>query len=157
MRMTPHWVSPSSLRGRRVFIGRREGMTEAVTSEGELILRLPLPRQEVHRRLTSWGLEPVAGKTPTILETLAVGSAFQHQVWKACRRIATGHSATYGEVARQIGCRSAQAVGQALGANPLAKIIPCHRVKSATGAGGFAWGATLKAAWLREESHGPAR
>lgn len=156
-RMTPTWVSPSSLRGRRTFVGRRDGLTEAVTSEGELILRLPLPPEAVRLRLQAWGLRPSAGELPAVKAVLAAGSAFQHRVWKACTMIGPGESLTYGQLAKKIGCRSAQAVGQALGANPLAKVIPCHRVKGDDDVGGFAWGARRKAAWLRMESDGLAR
>ena len=155
-RMTPTWVSPSSLRGHQVFVGRRDGMTEAVTSGGELILRLPLPAKAARERLLAWGLDPSAGKLPAVKGILAAGTDFQHRVWKACTGIGEGETLTYGQLAARIGCRSAQAVGQALGANPLAKVIPCHRVKGADGAGGFAWGTRRKAAWLREESHGLA-
>jgi O-6-methylguanine DNA methyltransferase len=154
--MTPSWVSPSALRGRKVFIGRREGMSVAVTSEGELILRLPLPLRSLQSRLEGWGLKVLPGRLPVTRVALAAGTAFQQKVWRACREIVRGETATYGELARRIGCRSAQAVGQALGANPLAKVIPCHRVRSATGAGGFAWGAKRKAAWLKEETGGAA-
>jgi O-6-methylguanine DNA methyltransferase len=156
MRMTPSWVSPSALRGRKAFIGRRAGMTEAVTSEGELILRLPLPLRSAQSRLEDWGVKVLPGRLPVTRVALAAGTAFQQKVWRACLEIGRGESATYGELARRIGCRSAQAVGQALGANPLAQVIPCHRIRSAQGPGGFAWGPRLKSAWLKEESGGAA-
>ena len=65
------------------------------------------------------------------------GTPFQHRVWDALNAIPVGHSRTYGEVARMV--RSApRAVGQACGSNPIALIIPCHRVVGAMGAiGGF--------------------
>lgn len=65
------------------------------------------------------------------------GTPFQQRVWKALSQIPAGESRTYGEVARMI--RSApRAIGQACGANPLALIVPCHRVVGAQGAlGGF--------------------
>ncbi len=65
------------------------------------------------------------------------GTAFQRRVWEAIAAIPVGESRTYGEVARQ--ARSAaRAVGQACGANPIALIIPCHRVVGSRGAlGGF--------------------
>jgi O-6-methylguanine DNA methyltransferase len=157
MRMTPTWVSPAALRDRKVFLGRRGGMSEAVTSEGELILRIPLPLTAARTRLAAWGLAPKTGPLPVTRCVLAGGTAFQHRVWQGCLLIGRGRTATYGELAKRIGCRSAQAVGQALGANPLAKVIPCHRVRSATGAGGFAWGERRKAAWLKEESDGAPR
>jgi len=65
------------------------------------------------------------------------GTEFQHRVWKALSQIPAGESRTYGEVAHLI--RSApRAVGQACGANPIALIVPCHRVVGRQGwLGGF--------------------
>ncbi|MCX6917972.1 MAG: methylated-DNA--[protein]-cysteine S-methyltransferase [Verrucomicrobia bacterium] len=151
--MTPTWVTPAEIRDRQVFLGRRGEMSVAVTSAGELVLRLPQPLAVVEARLSCWGLVGKSGKLPKVRVTLAVGTTFQHRVWQACQAIPAGSSLTYGALARRIGCRSAQAVGQALGANPLAQLIPCHRVAAATGTGGFAWGARRKAAWLREEAN----
>lgn len=65
------------------------------------------------------------------------GTAFRRRVWEALLAIPPGESRTYGEVARTV--RSApRAVGQACGANPIALIVPCHRVLGAGGnLGGF--------------------
>jgi methylated-DNA-[protein]-cysteine S-methyltransferase len=65
------------------------------------------------------------------------GTAFRQRVWSVLSAIPPGQSRTYGEVARLV--RSApRAVGQACGANPIALIIPCHRVVGALGKlGGF--------------------
>jgi methylated-DNA-[protein]-cysteine S-methyltransferase len=60
----------------------------------------------------------------------------QRKVWQAMQAIPRGQTLTYGELAAQIGS-SAQAVGQACGSNPIPVIIPCHRVVSKTGLGGF--------------------
>jgi len=64
---------------------------------------------------------------------------FARQVYEAARKISTGQTRTYGELARTLGRpRAARAVGQALGRNPIALIIPCHRVLAAGGKpGGF--------------------
>jgi len=156
-RMTPTWVSPAEIRDRRVFLGRHGEMSVAVTSEGELILRRPGPRSAVQARLARWGLSGRSGKLPKVLLTLAVGTTFQHRVWQACLAIPAGTVDTYGALAQRIRCRSAQAIGQALAANPLAQLIPCHRVAAADGPGGFAWGAHRKAAWLKEEADGATR
>jgi methylated-DNA-[protein]-cysteine S-methyltransferase len=69
------------------------------------------------------------------------GTEFQKAVWTALRRIPAGSTISYGELARRIGRRSAiRAVGAANGANPVALIVPCHRVigsdGSLTGYGG---------------------
>lgn len=64
---------------------------------------------------------------------------FHRRVYKAARRIGPGHTCTYGELADALGePGAARAVGQALGANPFAIIVPCHRVLAAGGrSGGF--------------------
>lgn len=63
---------------------------------------------------------------------------FQRRVYLALLEVPRGETITYGELARRIGCRSAQAVGQALRRNPFAPDVPCHRVISADGSlGGF--------------------
>jgi methylated-DNA-[protein]-cysteine S-methyltransferase len=65
--------------------------------------------------------------------------AFNQRVYELARRIPPGHTLTYGDIASRVGGRGrARAVGQALGRNPFAIIVPCHRVVSASGAwGGF--------------------
>ena len=65
--------------------------------------------------------------------------AFHQRVYEVARRIAPGQTTTYGEIARQLGDPgAARAVGQALGSNPFAPVVPCHRVLAAAGrAGGF--------------------
>lgn len=64
------------------------------------------------------------------------GSDFEQQVWQALLAIPYGATLTYGGLARRIG-GVARAVGQACGANPLPIVVPCHRVLSAGGSGGF--------------------
>jgi len=70
---------------------------------------------------------------------LAAGSDFERSVWEAARRIPCGEVRSYGDIAREIGApKAAQAVGVALGRNPVPIIIPCHRVLAADGrSGGF--------------------
>lgn len=63
---------------------------------------------------------------------------FQRKVYLALLEVPAGATITYGELARRIGCRSAQAVGQALKRNPFAPEVPCHRVVAADGSlGGY--------------------
>lgn len=65
-------------------------------------------------------------------------TAFQRRVYLALLEVPRGETITYGELARRIGCRSAQAVGQALKRNPFAPHVPCHRVIASDGTiGGF--------------------
>jgi len=83
-----------------------------------------------------------------------VGAPFQIKVWEALLAIPSGHVTTYAEIARQIGSpRAVRAVGTAVGRNPVAALIPCHRVLRGTGAlGGYHWGLTLKRALLAREA-----
>jgi O-6-methylguanine DNA methyltransferase len=149
-------VMPADLSGCRVRVGTLDGFAVAVTEAGELILRMPTRSAEFRRRLKSWGCVVVPGRLPKVRQARAHGTRFQLKVWQACQRIRPGQTATYGELAKAVGCRSAQAVGSALGANPLAILIPCHRVVSASGQGGFAWGLPRKARWLKAERDGLA-
>lgn len=61
-------------------------------------------------------------------------TSFQERVYACVRRIPVGRVATYGEVARCLGCGSPRAIGQALRVNPYAPEVPCHRVVGASGA-----------------------
>ena len=80
------------------------------------------------------------------------GTMFQQRVWQALLAIPYGEMVSYGEIARKVGCRSAQAVGQAVGANPIAILIPCHRVIAANGnLGGYAYGEEIKRRLLELE------
>ncbi len=76
------------------------------------------------------------------------GTAFQLKVWESLLKIPLGKLTTYGGVAGQIGSPYAsRAVGTAIGSNPVAFLIPCHRVIQSSGAiGGYRWGATRKTA-----------
>ncbi|MBQ6988384.1 MAG: MGMT family protein [Alistipes sp.] len=63
---------------------------------------------------------------------------FQRRVYLALLDVPSGTTITYGELAKRIGCRSAQAIGQALRRNPFAPDVPCHRVVAADGSlGGY--------------------
>ncbi|MBW6399677.1 methylated-DNA--[protein]-cysteine S-methyltransferase [Roseomonas sp. HJA6] len=81
------------------------------------------------------------------------GTPFQKAVWAALRQIPPGRTATYAEVAARIGRPgAARAVARACAANPVALVIPCHRVvPAAGGVGGWRWGATRKHALLMRE------
>ena len=70
---------------------------------------------------------------------LSGASPFHRKIYAAARALAWGKTATYGELAQQIGARdAARAVGQAMGKNPVPIIVPCHRVLAAGGKiGGF--------------------
>lgn len=81
------------------------------------------------------------------------GTPFQQRVWERLRRIPRGTTTTYGHIARDLGApRGAQAVGRAVGTNPISIAIPCHRVVSSTGLlTGYAGGVATKRALLALE------
>ncbi len=98
----------------------------------------------------------VAGPLPLLLR----GTNFQLKVWEALLTIPAGSVTTYEAIARRIGSPgSARAVGTAVGKNPIAYLIPCHRVIRGTGEiGGYRWGPgrkRLMLAW-EEEKEKPA-
>ncbi len=89
---------------------------------------------EVARQLLAWLADP---RFVFDLPLAPAGSGFRLRVWSALQAIPPGEVRTYGELARQLGS-SARAVGGACRANPLPLVVPCHRVVSAAGIGGFA-------------------
>jgi AraC family transcriptional regulator, regulatory protein of adaptative response / methylated-DNA-[protein]-cysteine methyltransferase len=82
-----------------------------------------------------------------------VGTDFQRRVWQALRHIPAGTTASYTEIARRIDApTSCRAVARACGANPIALVVPCHRVvRSDGGLSGYRWGAARKRALLERE------
>ena len=103
--------------------------------------------------------EYFAGRRRTFVLPLSViGTEFECRVWEALSGVAYGATVTYGQLARSIGKPgAARAVGAALGRNPLAVVVPCHRVVAAGGGlGGFAGGLVRKRVLLDGESSGGA-
>src|SRR5206468_922011 len=84
----------------------------------------------------------------TALRALVRGTAFQLRVWRALLQVPPGSLITYGQLAAAIGRpTAARAVGTAVGQNPLAYLIPCHRVIRSTGLlGDYRWGQVRKRA-----------
>ena len=94
-----------------------------------------------------------AGTIPQAMPPLMFrGTAFQQHVWAELLTVPYGQTVTYGDIARLIGCRSAQAVGGAVGRNPISIIVPCHRVVGSDGSlTGYAGGLDRKRALLQLE------
>lgn len=87
------------------------------------------------------------------------GTNFQVQVWRALLQIPAGETVSYGDVAEALGrtVSSARAVGNAIGANPVAFLIPCHRAIRNSGAlGGYRWGLATKRRILSAEGAAPS-
>ena len=96
----------------------------------------------------------IDGNTPHIELPLDIqATAFQKRVWDALRRIPYGETRTYAEVAQDIGNpKAARAVGNACASNPVALVIPCHRVVKNDGSfGNYRWGHTRKKTLLELE------
>lgn len=82
------------------------------------------------------------------------GTEFQFSVWRQLLKIPFGSLTTYGVISEEIEkFKASRAVGTAIGSNPVAYIIPCHRVVQSTGGlGGYMWGTTLKTALIGWEA-----
>ncbi|MGH9115450.1 MAG: methylated-DNA--[protein]-cysteine S-methyltransferase [Acidimicrobiales bacterium] len=141
-----------------------------LVSDGEALVEVGFVRSRERRRPAapaSWKRDPapLAGATEQLrgyaageltqfdLELRPTGTPFQHQVWTQLLAIGYGTTTTYGRIARDLGLPdSARAVGAAVGANPLAIVVPCHRVIGADGSlTGYAGGLGRKVALLRLE------
>ena len=132
--------------------------------EGELVaeLRAEYPQAELLPDVGA--LQPylkalhaeLAGRTAALtLPRDAAGTDFQRRVWEALRGIPAGETRSYAEVAAMIGEPMAvRAVARACASNPLALVVPCHRVvRKGGGLGGYRWGEERKRALLDGEQH----
>lgn len=93
-------------------------------------------------------------KNNTAIHLHVKGTPFQLKVWEALLKIPTGHLNSYGNIAQQIDSpKASRAVGTAIGNNPVAYLIPCHRVIQASGIiGGYMWNPIRKQAIIAWES-----
>lgn len=97
----------------------------------------------------------IAGKKPRTapLMDVPVATEFQRAVWRALQQIPSGATCSYAQIAAAVGRpRAARAVGTACGANPLPLFVPCHRVVSVSGLGGFSGGLAWKKRLLAAEA-----
>ena len=106
----------------------------------------PAARLPLFEDAVAWLDVYFSGRDPgPVPPLLPAGTAFQQRVWRELRAIPFGGTASYGAVARAVGCGSARAVGRAVHNNPVALMIPCHRVVGADGSlTGFAAGLDVK-------------
>lgn len=123
---------------------------------------VPRPDYPVLVNLRSWIEGYFAGKGVRMdLPLEPQGTSFQKAVWKILLQVPPGKTITYGDIARQLAAErgvpsmSAQAVGGAIGRNPISILIPCHRVIGADGSlTGYAGGVDKKRALLQLEGAG---
>lgn len=115
-------------------------------------LRRDWPKAELTRndRATGYAIDALFGEPADdrrgLVPLHVVGTEFQVAVWQALLRIPPGTLASYSQIACELGSpKSSRAVGNAIGANPVAVLIPCHRVIQKSGAmGGYRWGRARK-------------
>ncbi len=122
-------------------------------AEADLTARWPAARYtEDAAALAPWVAAALGQRGDTALHL--IGAPFQIKVWEALLQIPSGHVTTYSEIAGAIGHpRAVRAVGTAVGRNPVAFLIPCHRaLRKSGGLGGYHWGLPVKRAMLAWES-----
>ena len=99
---------------------------------GKVVLEKAGKRSEAARALTHYFKGDL--KAIAAVKTANGGTEFQRKVWKALRAIPVGRTTSYGALAKKLGMpQAARAVGLANGANPIAIVVPCHRVIGADG------------------------
>lgn len=136
----------------RVIIGPSRS---AVTDElGATYPQVQLTRNDAAMKQTMQALAAITrGKAVTDLETDVAGTPFQTKVWNALRAIPKGKTRSYADVAKAIRRpTAARAVAGACASNPIALVVPCHRVIHSDGTvSGYAWGVDVKEALLNVE------
>ena len=139
--------------------------TVVLECDGDVLIGLRLPNDRRRSRGDRADVPPVLKETANQLEEYFAGERtafdipmdldgtdFQREVWAELSRIPYGTTITYGELARRVGRPSGpRAVGQANGRNPIAIIVPCHRVLAGNGIGGYGGGLPVKRALLALE------
>jgi len=169
------FASPEGLCGLAMLDGRKSGAARAASgagdpipsespppsenSQGEVVLHMKKHWGKARMRHSVADLQSWAGgaETDGLQPRLHMsGTEFQVRVWKALLAIPPGTVATYAAIAERIGATSkgwTRAVGQAVGRNPVAWLIPCHRVIASGGRlQGYRWGLRHKRAMLAWEA-----
>ena len=115
------------------FSGEALTRLDFIAADTPASTRLDTRSRQLERELDTYWHNPAH-----VFDLLFVpqGTPFQLRVWHALLKIPPGQPTTYGALAKQLGT-AARAVGQACGSNPVPILIPCHRVVSANGLGGF--------------------
>ncbi len=159
------WLAADSAVGRLLVASTDKGLCAVRAGAGDAALladlRREFPLAEIAAR-PSAELRPLVDAALAIAETTPVpagipldirGTAFQWRVWRALTQIPRGETRTYSQIARAIGRPSAvRAVGHACATNPVALLVPCHRVLRTDGQlGGYRWGLDMKRALIAAE------
>jgi AraC family transcriptional regulator of adaptative response/methylated-DNA-[protein]-cysteine methyltransferase len=151
--------------GRLLVAGTERGLCMVSLGDAdaalEAALRSEYPEAELCGEDSALGewvyalLRHLAGQQPRLDLPLDVqATAFQRRVWEELRRIPYGATRSYSAVAASLGApRAARAVARACATNPVALVVPCHRVvREDGGPGGYRWGLARKRALLERES-----
>jgi AraC family transcriptional regulator of adaptative response/methylated-DNA-[protein]-cysteine methyltransferase len=163
-----HWTTAASPIGRIMVAATERGLcfVQVGANDRDLVARLrkEFPLAGIDARASSTlgplleAARAVAGAAPLPRELpLDIrGTAFQWRVWRALTRIPRGETRSYAAVAAAIGRPSAvRAVARACATNPIALVVPCHRVVSTNGdLSGYRWGRGVKQALLEAEKPG---
>jgi AraC family transcriptional regulator of adaptative response/methylated-DNA-[protein]-cysteine methyltransferase len=162
---TVRWTLAESPLGTLLVAATERGVCSVQLGDSdealEASLRRELPAAELRRDpgpLTEWVrriLDHLGGTEPRIDVPVDVrATAFQWRVWEALRGIPRGATRSYAEIAQEVGAAgAARAVAKACASNPVALVVPCHRVVRADGApGGYRWGAERKQKLLAIEA-----
>ena len=162
MTFTQHYTSPLGI----MLLSADEIGLTGVWFEGAKYFAANIPAEHMERETPilletkEWLDIYFSGKDPGFLPPLhPAGSTFQKSVWEHLLKIPYGQTETYGSIARQLGVSrmSPQAVGGAVGRNPISLLIPCHRVVGAHGSlTGYAGGIGRKGKLLELEQAGAA-
>jgi AraC family transcriptional regulator of adaptative response/methylated-DNA-[protein]-cysteine methyltransferase len=153
------WTLLDTSLGTALLAVTEKGICRLSFNEGEDELRAQFPNAELAQGAVPRDL---AEKVREVIERPSAesdlpldvqGTPFQQRVWAQLRAIPPGETRSYAEVAAAVCTRKAsRAVGGANGANPVAVLVPCHRVVASDGSlGGYAYGTKIKAELLRRE------
>lgn len=129
------------------FVDNRLAAVDFIDADTEIA-----PRNQAAIRVCRWieqYLEDPTADVDVVGQCSNEGTPFQKKVWDELRKIPPGEVVTYGELAKKLGT-SARAVGNACRNNPVPLVVPCHRVVSANGIGGFA--GNTQGDWIRIKS-----
>ncbi len=131
---------------------------DSIKNEGEIIANIWSPQPPLPVGFASFPSPPFRGERDQgrggRLKLDIYGTNFQIQVWQALLKIPAGETLTYQDIANQVGRpKASRAIGNAVGANPVSLLIPCHRVIRATGIiDNYGWGSPRKKLILAMEA-----
>jgi AraC family transcriptional regulator, regulatory protein of adaptative response / methylated-DNA-[protein]-cysteine methyltransferase len=165
------WAIAGSPIGRIMVAATGRGLcfVQVGQRDGELLsmLKHEFPLADIDA-MRSPSLEPLMAAARAVAETRPLpaqlpvdirGTAFQWRVWRALTRIPRGSTRSYSDVAKAIGAPTAvRAVARACATNPIALVVPCHRVVGRDGSlTGYRWGMEIKQALLEREGRAKSK